>query len=37
MINESVSPMLEDSSILITNLVADIDTIEEFETLMKLK
>ena len=27
MINEAVAPMLEDSSILITNLVADIDTI----------
>jgi 3-deoxy-manno-octulosonate cytidylyltransferase (CMP-KDO synthetase) len=37
MINEAVAPMLEDSSILITNLVADIDTIEEFEDPNEVK
>ncbi len=31
MIDEAVTPMLEDKNIKITNLVADIETIEEFE------
>jgi len=37
MIEESLSPMIKDSDILITNLVADIDTIEEFEDANEVK
>jgi len=37
MIDEAVSPMIEDKSILITNLVADLDTIEAFENPNEVK
>ena len=37
MIDESIKPMLNDKSILITNLVADIDTIAEFENKNEIK
>jgi 3-deoxy-manno-octulosonate cytidylyltransferase (CMP-KDO synthetase) len=37
MIDEAVAPMLEDKNILITNLVADIDTIESFENPNEVK
>lgn len=37
MIDEAVAPMLQDKSILITNLVADIDTIEAFENPNEVK
>jgi 3-deoxy-manno-octulosonate cytidylyltransferase (CMP-KDO synthetase) len=37
MIDEAVGPMLEDSSVLITNLVADIDTLEAFENPNEVK
>jgi len=37
MIDEAVSPMLKDNSIKITNLVADIETIEEFEDPNEVK
>ena len=37
MIDEAVEPMLKDKSILITNLVADIDTLEAFENPNEVK
>lgn len=37
MIDESVSPMLKDQTIYITNLVADIDTLEAFENPNEVK
>ena len=37
MINEAVEPMLQDSSLVITNLVADLETIEEFENPNEVK
>lgn len=37
MIDEAVSPMLEDKDIIITNLAADLDTIEEFEDPNEVK
>ena len=37
MIDEAVTPMLDDNSIIITNLVADLDTIEEFEDPNEVK
>lgn len=37
MIDEAVSPMIADKSILITNLVADIDTLEAFENPNEVK
>jgi len=37
MIDEATEPMLEDSSIKITNLVADIDTVKEFEDPNEVK
>lgn len=37
MIDEAVAPMIEDKSILITNLVADLDTIEAFENPNEVK
>lgn len=37
MIDEAVNPMLNDKSILITNLVADIDTLEAFENPNEVK
>ncbi len=37
MIDEAVSPMLEDNSIKITNLVADLHTIKEFEDPNEVK
>jgi len=37
MIDEAVSPMLEDNSIKITNLVADLHTVEEFEDPNEVK
>lgn len=37
MIDEAVSPMLEDKNILITNLVANLETIEEFEDPNEVK
>jgi len=37
MIDEAVNPMLEDESVMITNLVADIDTVEEFEDPNEVK
>ncbi len=37
MIDEAVTPMLEDKNIKITNLVADIETIEEFEDPNEVK
>jgi len=37
MIDEAVEPMLEDNSIVITNLVADIETIEAFENPNEVK
>ncbi len=37
MIDEAVSPMLKDESIKITNLVADLETIEEFNDPNKVK
>ena len=37
MIDEAVNPMIEDKSILITNLVADIDTVEAFENSNEVK
>jgi 3-deoxy-manno-octulosonate cytidylyltransferase (CMP-KDO synthetase) len=37
MIDEAVEPLLEDKSIVITNLVADIDTIESFENPNEVK
>jgi len=37
MIDEAVAQMLEDKNIKITNLVADIETIEEFEDPNEVK
>lgn len=37
MIDEAVQPMIEDRSLVITNLVADIDTIEAFEDPNEVK
>ncbi len=37
MIDEAVAPMIEDKSVLITNLVADIDTLEAFENPNEVK
>ncbi|WP_345980672.1 3-deoxy-manno-octulosonate cytidylyltransferase [Sulfurimonas sp. HSL3-2] len=37
MIDEAVQPMLEDKNILITNLVADIDSLEAFENPNEVK
>ncbi|MFK5974989.1 MAG: 3-deoxy-manno-octulosonate cytidylyltransferase [Sulfurovum sp.] len=37
MIDEAVAPMLEDKSIIITNLVADLETIEEFNDPNEVK
>lgn len=37
MIDEAVEPMMEDKSILITNLVADLDSIESFENPNEVK
>ncbi|PHM16473.1 MAG: 3-deoxy-manno-octulosonate cytidylyltransferase [Sulfuricurvum sp. PD_MW2] len=37
MIDEAVEPMIEDSSLVITNLVADIDNIEAFENPNEVK
>ena len=37
MIDESLAPMLEDSSILITNLVGDLHSLEEFEDSNEVK
>ena len=37
MIEESIAPMLIDSTIPVTNLVADIKTIEEFENKNEIK
>ena len=37
MINESVAPMIEDKTIAITNLVADLHTIKEFEDPNEVK
>jgi 3-deoxy-manno-octulosonate cytidylyltransferase (CMP-KDO synthetase) len=37
MIDEAVTPMLEDKSIMITNLVADLHTVEEFEDPNEVK
>jgi len=37
MIDEAVAPMLEDKSLIITNLVADLHTIEEFEDPNEVK
>jgi len=37
MIDEAVEPMLEDKEVIITNLVADLETIEEFEDPNEVK
>ena len=37
MIDEAVKPMIEDKSLIITNLVADLDTIESFENPNEVK
>jgi 3-deoxy-manno-octulosonate cytidylyltransferase (CMP-KDO synthetase) len=37
MIDEAVSPMLEDRSVVITNLVADLDSLESFENPNEVK
>ena len=37
MIDESVDPMIKDRNLLITNLVADLETIEEFENPNEVK
>jgi len=37
MIDEALKPMIEDKTILITNLIADIETIEEFEDPNEVK
>lgn len=37
MIDEAVQPMLQDTSLVITNLVADLETIEEFENPNEVK
>ena len=37
MIDEAVQPMLENKEIIITNLVADLDTVEEFEDPNEVK
>ena len=37
MIDEAVAPMLEDDTMLITNLVADLDTLNEFEDPNEVK
>jgi len=37
MIDEAVNPMLKDKDIIITNLVADLDTVEEFEDPNEVK
>ena len=37
MIDEAIEPMIKDKNIVITNLVADIDTIEEFENPNEVK
>jgi len=37
MIDEAVQPMIDDRSLVITNLVADIDTIEAFEDPNEVK
>jgi len=37
MIDEAVSPMLDDKDVIITNLVADLKTIEEFENPNEVK
>lgn len=37
MIDEAVQPMMEDKSVLITNLVADLDSIESFENPNEVK
>lgn len=37
MIDEAVQPMLEDQTVLITNLVADLDSIESFENPNEVK
>jgi 3-deoxy-manno-octulosonate cytidylyltransferase (CMP-KDO synthetase) len=37
MIDEAVSPMLEDKSMVVTNLVADLHTVEEFEDPNEVK
>ncbi len=37
MIDEAVGPMIEDPTLLITNLVADLETIEEFENPNEVK
>lgn len=37
MVDEAVSPMLKDSSIIITNLVADLETLKEFEDPNEVK
>ena len=37
MIDEAVEPMIEDNSLVITNLVADIDTVEAFESPNEVK
>jgi 3-deoxy-manno-octulosonate cytidylyltransferase (CMP-KDO synthetase) len=37
MIDEAVAPMLEDKELIITNLVADLETVEEFEDPNEVK
>ncbi|HHB94595.1 MAG TPA: 3-deoxy-manno-octulosonate cytidylyltransferase [Campylobacterales bacterium] len=37
MIDEAVQPMLDDNDVIITNLVADLDTVEEFEDPNEVK
>lgn len=37
MIDEAVGPMLDDKDVIITNLVADLDTVEEFEDPNEVK
>ncbi len=37
MIDEAVQPMIEDKSLIITNLVADLDTVESFENPNEVK
>lgn len=37
MIDEAVQPMIEDKTVLITNLVADLDTLESFENPNEVK